>query len=155
MIRGKVMNNIFLHIIVFCSAIFLLIKAYKLHKAIPEDSISKEIRGLIDFLEIALAFFFIFWSYNFLGYDSNKAPISQFSSDDLDDLSLEIDSVLDPYLYDIDDDSLTTRAYFNDYGNTDSFTFDEAADAYNHLDDYIEKSRSVLEKISDLIEESY
>lgn len=149
------MNNIFLHIIVFCSAIFLLIKAYKLHKAIPEDSISKEIRGLIDFLEIALAFFFIFWSYNFLGYDSNKAPISQFSSDDLDDLSLEIDSVLDPYLYDIDDDSLTTWAYFNDYGNTDSFTFDEAADAYNHLDDYIEKSRSVLEKISDLIEESY
>ncbi len=149
------MNNIFLRIIVFCSAIFLLIKAYKLHKAIPEDTISKEIRGLIDFLEIALAFFFLFWAYDFLGYDTNKAPISQFSSDDLDDLSLEIDSVLDPYLYDIDDDSLTTWGYFNDYGNTDAATFDEAADAYNHLDDYIEKSRSILTKISDLIEESY
>lgn len=149
------MNNIFLRIIVFCVAIFLLIKIYKLHKAIPEDTISKEIRALIDFLEIALAFFFIFWTYDFLGYDTNKAPISQFSSDDLDDLSLEIDSVLDSYLYDIDDDSLTTWSYFNDYGNTDASTFDEAADAYNHLDDYIEKSRSILKKISGLIEESY
>lgn len=139
-----------LRVIIFCVILFIFFKGYHLYRDIPEETISKEIRAFISFLEITLLFVSIFLVSTLLDFEDTHS--NSLSSDELNDVLIDLDSILDVYLLDIDDDSSTVWCYFNDYGNIDTPSFEDSTDSYNRIDDYLEESHSVLVKTYDLLE---